>query len=148
MSIGLYSLPGTWVYQRLTTAYPIFAGKFYPEVNNTSAQITDENAGFWLTYSFRNNEPTPTKSGVSALDEVTMLINIFVDPALSYDTLVSYQALVRTTLDGYAEATPAGSNQYVQACSFEDQSTGFNAKIGTSGVYFATQEYQVRISKS
>jgi len=147
MSIGIYAIPKSWVYQKIVAANSLWTNACYPEENTVSDNISDVSGnGAYITYTFRNNTPTPTKSGVSQLDEVVLLINIF--ESNSFNNLVLYSGQIRDALDGYSKASPGASEFYVQSCSFEDQDTGFDDDFGVEGMYFNTMQFKLRISKN
>ena len=152
MSIGSNQLPAKSIYGRLN-AVGAFTGLVYPENNNVSDNI---NAGgqatHYLTYGFRNTIPTPTKSGISLLDTITCLVNLFVSPGSGYQRLHSFCGIIRDQIDGYRAPAPAdtgdSSTEYIQSCSFVNIETGFLAEMGVEGLYFATLEFDIRLSKN
>ena len=148
MSLGRNQISGEFVYKTLTASGTnSFTGLVYPEVNSNAAQIQTNSDGFWITYGFRNQDPTPTKSGVSTLDTTTLLVNIFLDPKVRWGRLEIYAGDIRDLLDGYKSAAPVVSGFYVQSCTFRDIDTGFEDDLGPTGAYFATLEFDIRISK-
>jgi hypothetical protein len=151
MSIGSYQIPAKFIYGRLNALAP-FNGFVYPENNNVSDNITSSGAATqYITYGFRNTIPTPTKSGVSQLDTITCLVNLFISPSLQYTRLYDYAGQIRNQIDGYRAPDPTAgdsSTETIQSCNFVNIETGFLADMGVEGLYFATLEFDIRISKN
>jgi len=145
MSIGQNMLPTQFVYAKLLTGFS--AGPIMPEENITSEQITPTSNGAYCTYTFRNNTPTPTKSGVSQLDSVTLIVNIFVDVNTEYNRLKTYIGSVRDALDGYRESDPLAQTDSVQSVSFENVETGYDDDFEPEGLYYAQMTFNIRIAK-
>ena len=144
MSIGREQIPSEFVYARLTAVY---AGDVFPEENLTSEQIGNVRNGHYCTYTFRNNTPTPTKSGVSQLDSVTLLVNLFSDINDDYTRFKIRAGEVRDALDGYKQADPIGETDGVQSISFENIETGYGDDFEPEGFYYAQLTFNIRIAK-
>ena len=149
MSIGANQLPSKFVYSKIIngTGLSSFVDKCFPEDGALEGLHGFVGAGSYITYAFRNTDPTPTKTSASQLDTVTLLVNCFVAPDIRFERLRTYAGAIRDALDRTTDANDLTS-YYVQSCSFVDITTGFNEKVKPSGVYFATLEFDIRISKS
>jgi len=149
MSIGAFQLPAKFVYTKITngTGLGSFVNKCFPENALAEGLQGLEDTSTYITYAFRNTDPTPTKTSASQLDTVTLLVNLFCSPKTAYSNLITNAGAIRNALDRTTDATDL-SSYYVQSCSFVDITTGFNEKVKPSGTYFATLEFDIRISKS
>ena len=149
MSIGAFQLPSKFVYSKIVngTGLSQFVDKCFPEDGVIEGTHGLVGTGAYITYAFRNTDPTPTKTSASQLDTVTLLVNCFVAPDTRWTRLQTYAGQIRDALDRTTDANDLAS-YYVQSCSFVDITTGFNEKVKPSGTYFATLEFDIRISKS
>lgn len=147
MSIGSFQLPSEFVYNKITNTLTDFADRCFPEDGLIEGNHGRLNSDQYITYAFRNTDPTPTKTSASQLDTVTLLVNIFVPPEIRFSRVLVNAGAIRSILDRTTDANDLAT-YYVQSCSFVDITTGFNDKVKPSGIYFATLEFDIRISKS
>ena len=125
-----------FVYDSLTNSVDVtrYTDRISPEV------IDESSTSFpYIVYGIRNNQPTNTKSGVSRMDAITVVLKIVGD---SFATLGLLSDACRTALD-YRSDLPEG----ISKLYFETEGYEYDDDFKTNGVYVLTQQYTAKIRR-
>ena len=125
-----------FVYDSLTNSVDVarYTDRISPEViDETSTRFP------YIVYGIRNNQPTNTKSGVSRMDAITVVLKIVGD---SYSILSELSDACRTALD-YRNDLPEG----ISKLYFETEGYEYDDDFKTNGVYVLTQQYTAKIRR-
>ncbi len=125
-----------FVYDSLRNSVDVarYTGRISPEV------IDETSTSFpYIVYGIRNNQPTNTKSGVSRMDAITVVLKIVGD---SYSILSELSDACRTALD-YRNDLPEG----ISKLYFETEGYEYDDDFKTNGVYVLTQQYTAKIRR-
>lgn len=108
--------------------------RIVPEVIDTSSASYP-----YIVYSIKNNTPTNTKTGVSELDTIDVIVTIV---SKSYSELSTMSNIIRTALD-YSKDIP----EDIQKVFFQTENFLFDDDLEPEGAYVLTQEYLARIMR-